>query len=226
MAWIAHGGRGMVTWAGHMGEQELSAIEVAARMRWQGGDYQSCATVVFDGYGAELYSFLVARFHGNTSHADEAFSEFSEDFWRALPKFGWRCSIRAWCYKLTRSAAYRLQRSPLNQRGRRLSLSSVPWLDGVADQARTTTLPHFRTEVKDEFQKLRDKLSPEDQDLLILRVDRDLSWRDVAHALQDTDVEEELDRGTEAVLRQRFVEVKKRLKRLANEAGLLSTGER
>ncbi len=204
-----------------MPEDEPTPIEATTQRAWQQGDFKAVATAVFDAYGAELYSFLAARFHGNTSHADEAFSDFSEDFWKALPKFEWRCSMRAWCYKLARSAASRLRRAPGNRRDRRVPLSSVPWLDDVVQQTRTTTQPHLRTDVKDEFQKLRDKLGPEDQDLLILRVDRDLSWRDVAHAMLAMDADDEHVRKTEALLRQRFVEVKKRLKRFAIEAGLL-----
>ena len=121
----------------------------------------------------------------------------------------------------SRSAACRLRRAPLNRRNRRVPLSAVPWLDNLVDQTRTTTQPHLRTDVKDEFQKLRDKLSPEDRDLLILRIDRNLSWRDVAHAMLEADVDDEQARNAESALRQRFVEVKKRLKRLAVEAGLL-----
>jgi RNA polymerase sigma factor (sigma-70 family) len=204
-----------------MHEEQTLAIEGLVRTACERADYQSAATAVFEGYGAEIYSFVAARFHGQLSSADEAFSEFSEDFWRGLPSFQWRCSIRAWCYKLARSALSRQARSPQNQRDRRLPLSAVPWLNSVVDRTRTTTQPHLRTDVKDEFQRLREKLSTDDQDLLILRVERELSWKEIAHAMLENGTDDDELRRMEAALRQRFSDVKRRLRRLATEAGLL-----
>jgi RNA polymerase sigma factor (sigma-70 family) len=201
-------------------EEQLSVVETASRAAWQRGDFQAAATLVLEGYGAELYSFLAARTN-SLADADDAFCDFGEDLWKALPKFEWRCSARAWCFKLARSAASRLRGAASNRRDRRVPLSAVPWLDAIIDSTRTSTQPHLRTDVKDEFQKLRDQLSPEDRDLLILRIDRNLSWREVAHAMLDADDDDVQLRRAEAALRQRFVEVKARLRSLATEAGLL-----
>jgi RNA polymerase sigma-70 factor (ECF subfamily) len=80
----------------------------------------------------------------------------------------------------------------------------------------------LRTEVKDRVAQLRDELSPEDQAILILRIDRKLEWRDVVRALAD-----EGEKGEElsdaevtkrsATLRKRFERVKDRLRKLAAE---------
>lgn len=198
-------------------------IELAAKAAWSRADYAAVVRLVMDGYGDEVHSFLAASTRGDLSIADEVFSQFAEDFWRGLPKFEWRSSIRAWCYKIARNALHRFRRSPHNRRERRAALSEVPMLEGLAESARSRTRPYLRTEVKTEFQKLREKLSEDDQTLLILRINRKMAWRDVAHAfLADAEAPDdaEVERLSNA-LRQRLVEVKARLKRLAEEAGLV-----
>jgi RNA polymerase sigma-70 factor, ECF subfamily len=204
-------------------EDWIAPIEATAQAAWQRRDYDGTVRIIFHGYGSELYSFLVAQFRGQVAQAEDVFADFAEDLWRSLPTFQWRCSVRAWCYKLVRSAASRYRRSLPNRNDRRVSLGSSSFLEELVVQARTATQPHLRSEVKDEFQRLREKLSEEDQDLLILRVDRNLSWREVAHAMQPSDdAADELQiRRAEAALRQRFSEVKRRLRALAKEAGLL-----
>jgi RNA polymerase sigma-70 factor, ECF subfamily len=202
---------------------ETPAIEARARVAWQTQDFAEVANIVFADYGEELYSFLLTQFRHRPSDAHEVFSEFSEDFWRAVPGFQWRCSIRAWCYKLARSAASRHRRAPHNRADRRIPLSDATLMRELAERARSTTQAHMRTEVKDKIRELREQLSQEDQDLLVLRVDRDLSWRDVVHAMHDSAEipdDEEL-RRLEVAFRQRFTEVKKRIRRLAELAGLI-----
>jgi RNA polymerase sigma-70 factor (ECF subfamily) len=204
-------------------EEPASETERAAHAACQAQDYRAAIVVVMEGYGTEIYSFLLAQFRGDVGAADDVFSAFCEDLWRGLSHFQWRCSIRAWCYKLARSGASRFRRAPHNQAKRRISLSEAPFLDALTQPARTSTRPHLRTDVKDRFEELREQLSPEDRDLLILRVDRNLPWRDIAHAMQSSDaaLDDDQIKKLEAALRQRFAGVKERLKRLAQEAGLL-----
>lgn len=75
---------------------------------------------------------------------------------------------------------------------------------------RTQTATHLRTETKTAVQKLREELSLDEQTLLILRIDRQLEWDDVAEAM-----------GTPAVtLRKRFERVKEKLRGLAKGRGV------
>jgi RNA polymerase sigma-70 factor (ECF subfamily) len=74
---------------------------------------------------------------------------------------------------------------------------------------------------------VREQLEPDDQMLLILRVDRQLEWRDLALVMSTRDHcptarldDAALDREA-ARLRKRFERVKAELKDLAQEAGLL-----
>jgi RNA polymerase sigma factor (sigma-70 family) len=221
--------------AGSSEGNRWGAVEQAAREAWLGNDHRAAADIVLRAYGNEIYAFVLAQFHGKAGPADDCFSDFSEDFWRGLAGFQWRCSIRAWCYKVARSACSRYRRSPHNRADRRAPGSAGGLLEQIAQQARSTTQVHLKTEVKDKIRELRDQLSEADRDLLILRVDRDMSWRDVVfalHAHQEANEEANDEANEEAPdehdlprletnLRQRFAEVKRHLKRLAQEAGLL-----
>lgn len=203
---------------------ENQQAESRIHTHWAKGDFHACAVAVLECYGTELYSFLVGRFPSRGALADDAFSEFSEDLWRGLPGFQWRCAMRSWCYKLARSAAGRVGRAIHNTPRRRVSLSSSSGLlESALDRARFSTAPYLQSEVKDEFAKLRETLSEDDRDLLTLRVDRKLAWREIAYALttDDRELEGENARRVEAALRQRFADVKKRIRRAAIEAGLL-----
>jgi RNA polymerase sigma-70 factor (ECF subfamily) len=59
------------------------------------GDKTQAATLLLEGYGREIFGFLVARLRDRGA-ADEVFSRFAEDLWRGLEGFGWRCSARVW----------------------------------------------------------------------------------------------------------------------------------
>jgi RNA polymerase sigma-70 factor (ECF subfamily) len=66
------------------------------------------------------------------------------------------------------------------------------------------------------LERLRAQLEPEEQTLLTLRVDRQLSWREVADILA-----EEGATVDEAALRKRFERLKDKLARAAREGGLI-----
>ena len=108
------------------------------------------------------------------------------------------------------------------RRDRRVGLASSSVLDEVAGPVRTETLSYFRTEKRTRLEELRQKLSPEERELLILRVDRGLAWNDLASVLADDDQRlDEVDVAREAArLRKRFQVLKERLREMARRAGL------
>src|SRR5678809_1287830 len=131
-----------------------------------------------------------------------------DSLWRAIDAFGWRCSLRTWLYTLARHAAVRFERAPANQDARHRPLSGVS--EPVAAE-RSRTRPYLRTEVKDRFAAIRSSLSADEQTLLVLRIDRDLGWEEVARILHDGDEpDQEALRRQAANLRQRFRQLKER----------------
>jgi RNA polymerase sigma-70 factor, ECF subfamily len=177
-------------------------------------DYAAAATSVLEEIGPKVLAFLLHRL-GNPADAGEAFSMFSEDLWRGLPGFEWRCTLRGWSFAIARHAADRLRAQAWNG-PRRMPLSEAP-LSRLAAQVRERTLPHLRTEIKGRMQQLFRQLPADDQALLQLRLDQGLSFRDIALALDFTGsvpADAELERSA-AKLRQRYQSVKKRLRQLA-----------
>jgi RNA polymerase sigma-70 factor, ECF subfamily len=201
---------------------DKSEIEAAIRTRFDAGDLGGAATHALEAYGPEVLSFLGARLRSQSA-AEETFSMFAEDLWKGLANFGFRCSVRGWLYTLARNAANRYATAPHNRRERNLSFSGNSSVSNVIEQARSATQVHQRTDVKAKVRALRERLPLEDQTLLILHVDRNLPWRELAmvmHEEADKLDDEALTRES-ARLRKRFERVRATLRELAVAEGLL-----
>jgi RNA polymerase sigma-70 factor (ECF subfamily) len=179
--------------------------------------FDRVAKLALETYGSELYGFLV-NVIGGRAEASDVFSQAIENFWRGLPGFAGRCSMRTWLYVLAQNAAVSYRRSPWN--GARRTGDSQ--LDTLIASARSRTAPWQRTDVKDKWHALREALDPEDRSLLVLRVDRDLAWSDVARVTLGSAQPgaAELARET-ARLRKRFQLLVQQLRASAREAGLV-----
>ena len=177
-------------------------------------DHQRAATTMLQLYGAELRAYLQVMLT-DPELAEEAFAIFTEDLWRALPQFERRSSARTWLYRLAHNAGYRLVRSPHLRRAR--PLYSHELAEVVAQISRSETPMHRRTSVRGQVSELRQALLPEERELLVLRVDRALSWSEIA-----TILEGEPYAASAAALRKRFERIKSKLRKLARERGLIS----
>lgn len=196
--------------------------EAPIRSACDARDFAAATTLVIETYGVEILAFLIARLRSE-ARGEDAYGMFTEKLWLGLPGFEWRSSVRSWAYRLARNAANDYATAPQNRPQRNVPLSQHPALSALVDRVRTTTRAYLRTEVKDRVRELRAQLTPDDQMLLFLRVDREMAWRDLALAMADGD--EPLDGAaleTEASrLRKHFERVKERLRALAEAEGLL-----
>ncbi len=194
-------------------DERRQALEAPLRAAAETGNWERAVTDALRLYGTELLSFLQAVAKNDDLAAD-AFAELSEDLWRGLPSFRWQSSLRSWLYTLARNALNQLRRDPRRRAERNIPLSVAP---EVEDVLRTATREIQRTEVKDAFRELREQLDPEEHELLLLRLDRELSWKEIARIVGgDADVD-----SRAATLRKRFERAKERLKKLALDRGLI-----
>jgi RNA polymerase sigma-70 factor (ECF subfamily) len=180
--------------------------------RLDAGDVEGACTAALKGYGPQLLGYLSAVLR-DEALASDAFSELSVDLWKGLATFRCEATVRTFAYKLAWHAALRVARDPYEKRRRPLESDQISQL---AERIRTETAIHLRSQVKDGIAALRDQLSPEEQTLLILRVDRDLSWSEVADVM-------ELD---EPAVRKRYERTKEKLRTLAEKAGLMQKKDR
>ena len=194
-------------------------VESEIRERWDAGDMVAALTRVLQSYGVELQRYLFATTAGPTE-AHDIYCIVAEDLWKGLPSFQWRCSVRAWAYTLARHARARYVIAERRRMVRQDTLATAPWLRDLVERTRTPTPMHERSEVVHGLRSLRDGLDELDRTLLMLRIDRGLSWKELAVVLDQVGPDE--DPSTAAArLRQRFQVVKKRLRDMAERAGLI-----
>lgn len=188
-------------------------LEADLRVVWQSGDRAALVTRVIQGYGREILSYLLATLRGD-GEAGDAFSQFSLNLWEAAPSYRGDAAFRTWAYALARHAAGRVIRERGRQR-RQVALSSVPEIEGLVAQVRSETATYLRTGTRDRVARLRDGLEPDDQLLLILRVDRGFSWPEVAQVMAEDGESQERKIVS---LRKRFERLKERIRKLARES--------
>jgi RNA polymerase sigma-70 factor (ECF subfamily) len=186
------------------------------------GSIAEAATMVLRAQGPEVWGFLAGVLRSDVD-ADEVFAATSERFWRSLARFEWRCSLRTWLYVLARNELDRFHRGARRHvRGR----TRISELADVLAAVKTDTRSRGQESERRALDRLRDELPPEDRALLVLRVDRELSWDEVALAfVGDPERCSDEERTREAArLRKRFQLVKTRIAARARETGLLGGG--
>jgi RNA polymerase sigma-70 factor (ECF subfamily) len=169
--------------------------------------------------GPDVLGFLSGVLRSDAD-ADEVFAVVSERLWRSLATFQWRCSLRTWSHVIARHEMERFRRGARRHVQGRVPISE---LAEVIAAVVTETRSGERSERRRAVSRLRDELPEADRELLVLRVDRELSWDEMALALSEDPercTDEECKREA-ARLRKRFQILKKRLAGRARDEGLL-----
>jgi RNA polymerase sigma-70 factor (ECF subfamily) len=187
-------------------ELEERALELLAA-----GDYRAAAEAAIRGYGPEILGYLTRVLRSSDDAAD-AFSFWAEDVWKGIGTFRGRSSVRVWCYRVAGNSAARVSGEAWKRRRERMRTTMA---SRIAADVRSTTAASRDREAS-EMDRLRDSLSDEERQLLVLRVDRRLSWQEVAEVLgvEGKPVDE-------AAVRKRFERLKAKLGKMAKEKGLL-----
>ncbi len=203
-------------------DAQREQLEAQIRQAWSAGDFPGATTHALRGYGPEVLGFLFATQRG-VDLAEQAFSLFAEHLWQGMPRFEWKSSVRTWSYVLARHASIDVLRGEARHQRGRAPFDADPVAE-VAAVVRTATLSLLRTEPRDAFARLRDELPEEDRLLLILRVDRELDWREIASVLgsasEGTSESDAQIARESARLRKRFQLLKERLRALGKQRGL------
>ena len=185
----------------------------------EAGSVDDASSLAIKTYGDELLGFLAAIARDDTVAAD-AFSLACEAMWTNLATFRFEASVRTWFYQLGRNALHRVRRDPRPAPARNNPLSVMT---SIAEVQRAPTAAYRKTESKNALREMRDALAPEDRELLILRLDRNMSWKDIARALaSDTDAPSSLD-SRAASLRKRFERLKADLREQAVARGIVES---
>jgi len=188
-----------------------AAFDGRLRARVQSGQLDDAVADAIKVYGPEIYTLLVS-IHRSHEDANDVFSLFCEKVWKGLPRFEGRSSFRTWAYTIAWHASSTFRS---REQARREELISDSQLGELARQVRTETLSRLRNEKRSRLRELRETLPAEDQLLLVLRVERELDWKDLSRVMNpDAELDEDALTRESARLRQRFQAVKQRLRAL------------
>ena len=183
-------------------------IDLRVRGLLDGGDLDLAATAALEDLGPAILGWLRAL-HG-ADDGDEVFAEFAERLWKGLPAFRGESPLRAWAYRIAWNASHSFRDDAWRRRRQRLATSAASNL--------AARLSRSADPARDEARlaRLQSLLPPEDHALLVLRLDREMSWEEIADVLSASG-----PAVSAAALRKRYERVKERLARRARDEGLL-----
>lgn len=189
-------------------EEPVDAQVRAARDR---GDRAAAAELIVRAHMTEIIAYLGSLTGGVPEHLDEAFSLWCEHVVRGVDGLRFESSVRTWAYTVARNAAARCARDQ-QRRAQRLALGTVP--EDLVAAARTETAEYLRTATKQRLARVRAELADDERELLHLRVDRQLTWREIEEIVRDEGAATDPAARTrrEAALRKRFESLKRRIK--------------
>ncbi len=168
---------------------------------------ETFATSLLREHGAEIFGFL-ARAHGS-GEAEEIYGLFVEAVLRSSASYRGDASPRTWGYLLARSAARRHARRRARARALFTPIAHHP-----SALERPVTGPEREAIAGSEVACLDRSLSPEERELLVLRLGRGFRFSEIAIILgevEDGAPGQERVRA-EARVRKRFQELRDRLR--------------
>lgn len=198
-------------------EQELKTL-------YEFGEYSKMVELALETYSKDLYNFLF-MFLRNLDDTSEVFCQTCSNVWESIQTFRWRSSFRAWLYCVARNTCFRFKSKNLKWKKR--VQDSYLLNNRLVYKARSETRPYLKTVIKSKVMILRQQLSDEDQLVLTLRIDQNLSWRDVVDVIYGVDDERnEIDLVRKAAsCRKKYERAKNRLRELVDQNNLLAEDE-
>lgn len=194
----------MVGPAGMPDDDEVARLVAA-------GNVRQAATLVIKAHGPAVLRYLRALLREEDTVGD-AFSLFGEWTWRGIANFRGEAPLRSWALGIAWNAAQRVRDEAWYKRKQRLSTG---FGSRLAARIRTSS-PDTAERHAQGLDELRRELPAEDQNLLVLRLDQELAWEEIAAVISGGGAPVRA-----AALRKRFERLKERLARRARERGLL-----
>jgi len=198
--------------AGRRGYDAPVSTDEVVKARLAQDDLRGAATEALRALGPKILGYLQAVLKDEADAAD-AFSVFAERLWRGLPAWRGESTLKTWAFKLAWNAALNLKDEAWRRRGRRFRTGEASRL---ADEIRTRTALRVERQ-RQALDALRAELNEEEQTLLVLRIDQQLSWEEIAEVMAGPEGPPE-----SAALRKRFERLKEKLTKLAKERGLVT----
>ncbi len=199
-----------------------TTLDERVRQLVESGRQADAATMALRALGPQVLGYL-SGVMGSEADADDVFASASERVWRSLAKFEWRCSLRTWVYMVAHREISRFRQRAKRHLDGRVRISELR-SQSVLAEVRSSVSAALRSEREQKLAKLRAELSEEERALLVLRVDRELPWDEIALIVADgAEAWSDEERKREAArLRKRFQIVRERLASRVREEQLES----
>jgi RNA polymerase sigma-70 factor (ECF subfamily) len=183
-----------------VGVDDPARIEAESRIvaMLDGGEVDAATTEAIRVLGRPVLLYLMKLLHDHDS-AQEVFARACEKLWKGIADFRRGSTVSTWFHRIAWNAAQDYRKEARHHRERRLESGEIA---RVVEEVRTTTAHFLQTEARDRFAELRASLDDNERSLLVLRVERDLSWTEIADVM-------DLDAPT---LRKRFQRLKDRIR--------------
>ena len=176
------------------------------------GNTRQAATLVIQTHGPAVFRYLSALLREEGA-VDDAFSLFGEWVWRGIANFRGEAPLRSWALGVAWNAAQRVRDEAWQKHRARLSTG---FASRLVAKIRTTS-PGTLERRAEGLDRLRGELAAEDQNLLVLRLDQELAWEEIAVVLSGGGPPVK-----PAALRKRFERLRERMAKRAREQGLLN----
>ncbi|HKA86044.1 MAG TPA: RNA polymerase sigma factor [Haliangiales bacterium] len=178
------------------------------------GDRRAAAAEAVRGYRDAVLRYLM-QLCQDVDAAQEVFARTCEKLWKGIAGYRRECAMATWLHHLAWNATRDYLREARHRRERRLATTEAA---KVAAEVRVSTARFLKSAARDRLAKLKQSLDVEDRSLLVLRIERQLSFKQIAEVMSEPG--RPLDEGT---VRKRFERLKNRLRRLAEAEGLLDS---
>jgi RNA polymerase sigma-70 factor (ECF subfamily) len=178
------------------------------------GEYGAATEAIVRDLGPGLCGYLIAVLRDDDA-AQDVLADVAVHVLTALPRFRGDSTVRTWTYRIAwRTAMRNRRRGPQHRRAVELRSSLA---EQLVAEVRQSTAAYRRAATLQWLERIRAELTPADQSLLTLRLDRDMSWSEVAQVMGvgDTAV-------VVAGLRKRYERIKDRLRKAAERDGVLA----
>lgn len=132
----------------------------------------------FTCYGDEIFGYLV-KATGDYVSAQEIFSMFKEDLWKGICTYKPTHTLRSWLYCVARNARNRYY---TRDRYREVIPLTTNKAAGLYVSSNSSAV-HQAEQKNKLLQVMYSHLTPDERDLLIFRVDREMAWDEIADSL-------------------------------------------
>ncbi len=166
----------------------------------EAGDPSLAVTSALRSYGPELVSYLRSVL-GDPDGAVETYAQVCENAWKGISLYRREGSFRGWLYGIAYRAAQDYRRDGFRRRVRRLETGEI---SALVAQARSSLRPDRQHERAAQMEDVLAQLGAEERSMVLLRVARGMSWKEVARVLGDD----------EAAVRKRFQRLRNRVRDL------------